>query len=93
MDAEALDEPSLLLPRAGGVSPPTTPRRRVSTSLRDSDPRRRGLSDSDSLTATPPTRGPRSCAWVSMSAPRGGLARESAEAAAPDVAGATPTCA
>ena len=27
MDAEALDEPSLLLPRAGGVSPPTTPRR------------------------------------------------------------------
>ena len=26
MDAEALDEPSLLLPRAGGVSPPTTPR-------------------------------------------------------------------
>ena len=57
MDAEMLDEPSLLLPRAGGVSPPTTPRRRVSrdASLRDSDPRRRGLSDSE-LTATPPKR-------------------------------------
>ena len=90
MDAEMLDEPSLLLPRAGGVSPPTTPRRRVSSgSLRDSDPRRRGLSDSE-LTATPPKR-PTSFeelrdSWVSMRRSRElVLARESAEVAAPDV--------
>ena len=91
MDAEALDEPSLLLPRAGGVSPPTTPRRRrvSSGSLRDSDPRRRGLSDSDSLTATPPKRASFEelrDSWVSMRRSRElVLARESAEVAAPDV--------
>ena len=66
MDAEMLDEPSLLLPRAGGVSPPTTPRRRVSSgSLRDSDPRR---CDSE-LTATPPKRASFEelrDSWVSM---------------------------
>ena len=89
MDAEALDEPSLLLPRAGGVSPPTTPRRpRVSTSLRDSDPRRRGLSDSDSLTATPPKRASFEelrDSWVSMRRSASWSSRESAEVAAPDV--------
>ena len=90
MDAEALDEPSLLLPRAGGVSPPTTPRRRrVSVAARDSDPRRRGLSDSDSLTATPPKRASFEelrDSWVSMRRSRElVLARESAEVAAPDV--------
>ena len=84
MDAEALDEPSLLLPRAGGVSPPTTPRRpRVSTSLRDSDPRRR-----DSM-ETPPKRASFEelrDSWVSMRRSRElVLARESAEVAAPDV--------
>ena len=89
MDAEMLDEPSLLLPRAGGVSPPTTPRRRVSSgSLRDSDPRRRGLSDSE-LTATPPKRASFEelrDSWVSMRRSRElVLARESAEVAAPDV--------
>ena len=89
MDAEALDEPSLLLPRAGGASPPTTPRRRVSSHMRDSDPRRRGLSDSDSLTATPPKRTSFEelrDSWVSMRRSRElVLARESAEVAAPDV--------
>ena len=89
MDAEALDEPSLLLPRAGGVSPPTTPRRPTRALLRDSDPRRRGLSDSDSLTATPPKRASFEelrDSWVSMRRSRElVLARESAEVAAPDV--------
>ena len=84
MDAEMLDEPSLLLPRAGGVSPPTTPRRRISTSLRDSDPRRRS-----SDTATPPKRASFEelrDSWVSMRRSRElVLARESAEVAAPDV--------
>ena len=86
MDAEMLDEPSLLLPRAGGVSPPTTPRRRVSrdASLRDSDPRRRS-----SDTATPPKRASFEelrDSWVSMRRSRElVLARESAEVAAPDV--------
>ena len=84
MDAEMLDEPSLLLPRAGGVSPPTTPRRRVSSgSLRDSDPRRR-----DSM-ETPPKRASFEelrDSWVSMRRSRElVLARESAEVAAPDV--------
>ena len=86
MDAEMLDEPSLLLPRAGGASPPTTPRRRVSSgSLRDSDPRR---CDSE-LTATPPKRASFEelrDSWVSMRRSRElVLARESAEVAAPDV--------
>ena len=85
MDAELLDEPSLLLPRAGGVSPPTTPRRRVSSHMRDSDPRR---CDSE-LTATPPKRASFEelrDSWVSMRRSRElVLARESAEVAAPDV--------
>ena len=83
MDAEALDEPSLLLPRAGGVSPPTTPRRRVTSHMRDSDPRRR-----DSM-ETPPKRASFEelrDSWVSMRRSRElVLARESAEVAAPDV--------
>ena len=84
MDAEMLDEPSLLLPRAGGVSPPTTPRRRrVSSHMRDSDPRRR-----DSM-ETPPKRASFEelrDSWVSMRRSRElVLARESAEVAAPDV--------
>ena len=57
--------------------------------LRDSDPRRRGLSDSDSLTATPPKRASFEelrDSWVSMRRSRElVLARESAEVAAPDV--------
>ena len=61
----------------------------MSTSLRDSDPRRRGLSDSDSLTATPPKRASFEelrDSWVSMRRSRElVLARESAEVAAPDV--------
>ena len=83
MDAEALDEPSLLLPRAGGVSPPTTPRRRVTSHMRDSDPRRRGSME------TPPKRASFEelrDSWVSMRRSRElVLARESAEVAAPDV--------